>query len=43
MVLEINSNPAWKGLQGVTDVDIAARLAEDFLDCLTVVQAARAP
>mgnify|MGYP001408545105 CR=1 FL=1 len=31
MVLEINSNPAWKGLQSVTDVDIAATLAEDFL------------
>jgi RimK family alpha-L-glutamate ligase len=31
MVLEINSNPAWKGLQSVTDVDIAGTLAEDFL------------
>lgn len=31
MVLEINSNPAWKGLQSVTDVDIAGVLATDFL------------
>jgi len=31
MVLEINSNPAWKGLQSVTEMDIAATLAEDFL------------
>ncbi len=31
MVLEINSNPAWKGLQSVTEVDIASHLADDFL------------
>lgn len=31
MVLEINSNPAWKGLQSITDVNIAWTLAEDFL------------
>lgn len=31
LVLEINSNPAWKGLQSVTDVNIAWTLAEDFL------------
>jgi len=31
LVLEINSNPAWKGLQSVTDRDIAATLAGDFL------------
>ena len=30
-VLEVNSNPAWRGLQGVTHVDIAAELAGDFL------------
>ncbi|MFV0367168.1 MAG: RimK family alpha-L-glutamate ligase [Hyphomicrobiaceae bacterium] len=30
-VLEINSNPAWKGLQSITDVNIAWTLAEDFL------------
>lgn len=31
LVLEINSNPAWKGLQSVSGLDIAAALAEDFL------------
>ncbi|MEQ8823616.1 MAG: RimK family alpha-L-glutamate ligase [Filomicrobium sp.] len=31
MVLEINSNPAWKGLQSICDIDIAACLADDFL------------
>ncbi|HRY06652.1 MAG TPA: RimK family alpha-L-glutamate ligase [Hyphomicrobiaceae bacterium] len=30
-VLEINSNPAWKGLQSITDVNIAWTLAADFL------------
>lgn len=34
LVLEINSNPAWKGLQGVTDVNIAWTLADDFLAAL---------
>ncbi len=31
LVLEVNSIPAWKGLQGVCGVDIARRLVEDFL------------
>jgi tetrahydromethanopterin:alpha-L-glutamate ligase len=31
LVLEINSNPAWKGLQSVTETDIADTLAADFL------------
>lgn len=31
-VLEVNSVPAWKGLQSVTHVDIASRLADHFLD-----------
>lgn len=31
LVLEVNSNPSWRGLQSVTDVDIAAVIAEDFL------------
>lgn len=31
LVLEINSNPAWKGLQSVSEVDIADTLAKDFL------------
>jgi len=35
MVLEINSNPAWKGLQGVTAADIADTLAADFLAAVT--------
>lgn len=30
-VLEVNSIPAWKGLQGVTDTSIASLLVEDFL------------
>jgi tetrahydromethanopterin:alpha-L-glutamate ligase len=34
LVLEINSNPAWKGLQSVTDVDIASTLAGDFLTAI---------
>lgn len=34
MVLEINSNPAWKGLQAVTDIDIADVLAADFLSAV---------
>jgi glutathione synthase/RimK-type ligase-like ATP-grasp enzyme len=38
MVLEINSNPAWKGLQSVTSVDIADTLAADFLEALQTSQ-----
>jgi tetrahydromethanopterin:alpha-L-glutamate ligase len=34
LVLEVNSNPAWRGLQSVCEVDIAARLAHDFLDAV---------
>lgn len=34
LVLEVNSNPAWRGLQSVTDIDIAERLARDFLAAL---------
>lgn len=30
-VLEVNSIPAWKGLQGVVAVDIAQTLADDFM------------
>ena len=30
-VTEVNSIPAWKGLQGVTGIDIAGRLVGDFL------------
>ena len=31
LVLEINSNPAWQGLQSVSGLDIADALAADFL------------
>ncbi|HEX5538800.1 MAG TPA: alpha-L-glutamate ligase, partial [Methylophilaceae bacterium] len=30
-VLEVNSIPAWRGLQGVTGLDIAQALTDDFL------------
>jgi tetrahydromethanopterin:alpha-L-glutamate ligase len=30
-ILEVNGVPAWKGLQTVTDVDIADRLVDDFI------------
>jgi tetrahydromethanopterin:alpha-L-glutamate ligase len=30
-VLEVNSIPAWKGLQGVVNIDIAQALVDDFL------------
>ncbi len=30
-VIEVNGIPAWKGLQGVCDVDITERLVDDFL------------
>ena len=30
-VLEVNGIPAWRGLQSVTPIDIADRVAEDFL------------
>lgn len=30
-VLEVNSIPAWKGLQGVVEMDIAQALVDDFL------------
>ena len=31
LVLEVNSIPAWKGLQSVTDVNLAKLLVDDFL------------
>lgn len=42
-VVEVNSIPAWKGLQSTCNVDIAERLVEDFLSCCradSVVEAA---
>jgi tetrahydromethanopterin:alpha-L-glutamate ligase len=34
-VVEVNSIPAWKGLQSTCNVDIAERLVDDFLRCCT--------
>lgn len=34
LVLEVNSNPAWRGLQGTTDIDIAQLIADDFLKAI---------
>lgn len=31
LIIEVNSIPAWKGLQSACDVDIAALLAEDLI------------
>jgi len=39
-VLEVNSNPAWRGLQSVADVDIAEAIAHDFLITLNAHRAA---
>ena len=36
LVLEVNSMPAWKALQGVSTVDIAQALVDDFLARLRV-------
>lgn len=38
-VLEVNSMPAWKALQQVTETDIAAALAADFLGRLGIGEA----
>lgn len=34
LILEVNSMPAWQGLQSVSDVDIALHLARDVLACV---------
>jgi tetrahydromethanopterin:alpha-L-glutamate ligase len=31
LVLEVNSNPSWRGLQSVSDIDVAEAIVEDFL------------
>jgi len=31
LVLEVNSNPSWRGLQSVCDVDVADAITDDFL------------
>ena len=33
-VIEVNSIPAWKGLQGVCESDLAQTIADDFLSWL---------
>jgi RimK family alpha-L-glutamate ligase len=44
LVLEVNSNPSWRGLQSVTDVDISDAVAEDFLGAVRAHQSlARCP
>ena len=43
LVLEVNSMPAWSGLQGVTRFSITARLARDFLDEVRAAPARSAP
>lgn len=40
-VLEVNSNPAWRGLQRVADINIAEAIAEDFLKTVVAHRAAR--
>ena len=37
-VLEVNSIPAWKGLQGVVDHDVAQTLVDDFLSKISDAQ-----
>ena len=39
-VLEVNSNPAWRGLQSVADINIAEAIAEDFLKTVLAHRAA---
>ena len=41
-VLEVNSNPAWRGLQTVADINIADAIAHDFLKTV-VLHRARTP
>ncbi len=42
-VLEVNSNPAWRGLQSVADINIAEAIAEDFLKTVIAHRAALSP
>jgi glutathione synthase/RimK-type ligase-like ATP-grasp enzyme len=42
-VLEVNSMPAWSGLQKVTPVSVAAALAGDLVAALRERAARRAP
>ncbi len=38
LVLEVNSNPSWRGLQSVSDIDIADAVVEDFLGAVRAHQ-----
>lgn len=40
-ILEVNSNPAWRGLQRVADINIAEAIAVDFLKTVIAHRAAR--
>lgn len=42
-ILEVNSIPAWKGLQGVTKTSIAEHLVQDFLEASARIQGAALP
>jgi RimK family alpha-L-glutamate ligase len=39
LVLEVNSNPSWRGLQSVTEVDVAGTIVEDFLAAVSAHRA----
>jgi RimK family alpha-L-glutamate ligase len=42
-VLEVNSNPSWRGLQSVSDIDIADSVAGDFLAAVAEHHKLRCP
>ncbi len=41
MVIEVNGIPAWRGLQSVSDLDVAEAIVEDFLAAVGEHQRAR--
>lgn len=41
MVLEVNSNPSWRGLQSVTEIDIADAIVADFFAAIERHQGSR--
>jgi RimK family alpha-L-glutamate ligase len=43
LVLEVNGIPGWKGLQGVTPIDLADRVADDFLSRRVAGESAMVP
>jgi tetrahydromethanopterin:alpha-L-glutamate ligase len=42
-VLEVNSNPSWRGLQSVSEIDIADAIVEDFLGAVYAHQRRQCP